>query len=64
MSNTQVIELSGAGELFLSQDIIYHCLIFTIFRLEKAVQNNLKMDNWTYDQGDYDSLMQKVSEFD
>ena len=64
MSNLQSIELSGIGESFLSQDISYHCPIFSIFRLKKAVQTTFKRDILTYDQGDYESLRKRVSEFD
>ena len=64
VSNLQSVELSGVGEPFLSQDIRYHCPVFSIFRLKKAVQNTFKRDIWTYDQGDYESLRKRISEFD
>ena len=64
VSNLQSVELSGVEEPFLSRDIRYHCPVFSIFRLKKAVQNTFKRDIWTYDQGDYESLRKRISEFD
>ena len=64
MSNSQFIDLSGVGVPFLSQDIRYHCPIFSIFHLKKAVQNTFKRVIWTYDQGDYEILRKRISEFD
>lgn len=64
VSNPHSVDIAGVGEPFLLQDIRYHCPIFCIFKFKKYVVKPFRRKIWIYDQGNYEELRQKVSDFD
>ena len=64
VNNKDHLILSGVGDLFLNQDIRYHCPIYGIFKFTKPQCKSFKRHIWNYEQGNYDLLRQKASSFD
>ena len=63
-SNKDNVLLSGVGELFLDQNVRYHCPIYCVFNFDKTTSPVYKRHIWLYDRGDYQSLSYELSETD
>lgn len=64
VNNARSIEISGVSEPFLLQDIRYHCPVFAVFAFSKPHSKTFTREVWLYEQGDFDALRQRVTEFD
>ncbi|MCG7883757.1 MAG: reverse transcriptase family protein [Candidatus Thiodiazotropha endolucinida] len=64
INNVRLVEISGVSEPFLLQDIRYHCPVFAVFSFTKPHSKTFTRDVWLYEQGDFDTLRQRVAEFD
>ena len=62
--NKDHLILSGVGDPFLNQEIRYHCLIYSIFKFSKPKSKTVMRHIWSYEQGNYDLLRQKVLSID
>ena len=63
-SNPNRIFLSGVGDLFLNQEIRYHCPIFSVFNFTKPHRKSIKRHIWKYKDGDYENLKHKFGNTD
>ena len=64
VNNVSFVEISGVSEPFLLQDIRYHCPVFAVFSFTKPHSKNFTREVWLYEQGDFDTLRQRVADFD
>ena len=60
-SNVDSVISCGVADLFLSQDVRYHCPIFGILNFSKPKSKSFTRHIWSYDLGDYDLLREKAS---
>ena len=59
VTNKNHILLSGVGELFLDQNIRFHCPIYCVLNLDKTITYEYEREIWLYDKGNYNSLINK-----
>ena len=64
VNNVSFVEISGVSEPFLLQDIRYHCPVFAVFSFTKPHSKNFTREVWLYEQGDFDTLRQRIADFD
>ena len=64
VSNIHSVYLSGVGEPFLTQDIIYYCPTYCIFKFKKDISRPFIRKKWLYAKGDYDKFRQIVNDYD
>ena len=64
VSNVNYVDLSGVGEPFLLQNIRFHCPVFCVFKYKRQTVKSFQRKIWLYEQGNYNNLRLKVSEFD
>ena len=51
------------SDLFISQNIRYHCPIYCFYNIQKAETNIIvKRKIWLYDRGNFDSLRNEINE--
>ena len=46
------------------QNIRYHCPVFCVFKFKRPTVKSFQRKIWLYEQGNYNNLCLKVSEFD
>ena len=64
VSNKNHLVLSGVGDPFLNQEVLYQCPIYSMFEFSKPKQNTYTRHIWSYDRGNYELLRQKTSNTD
>ena len=55
MINKIHILLSGVGELFLDQNIIFYCPTYCVLNLDKTITPGYEREMWLYDKGNYNN---------
>ncbi|XP_045161011.1 uncharacterized protein LOC123525918 [Mercenaria mercenaria] len=63
-SNKNLIHISGVGDLFLPQNVRYHCPVYGLLNLKKAKFPPFYRHVWIFDKGNYDRLRQITLTFD
>ena len=64
INNVSFVEISGVSEPSILQDIRHHCPVFAVFLFTKPHSKTFNRDVWLYEQGDFDTLRQRVADFD
>jgi len=54
---------SGVGEPFLDQNVRFHCPIYCILRFSRTTASTSRRKVWTFSQGDYVTLRNRISTF-
>ena len=49
------------GDLFVAQEIRYHCPVYGIFNFSKPKHKSFVRHTWSFEQGDYNLLREKAS---
>ena len=62
--NVRSVEMSGVSKPFLLQDVRYHCPTYTILDFIKPVFKSFLREIWLYNQGDFNSLRQRITDYD
>ena len=56
--------VSGVGDLFLNQEVRYHCPIYGILKFSKPKFTSFTRHIWYYDQDNYELLHDTATSFD
>ena len=64
VSNKENLILSGDADLFLNQDVRFHCPVYGVLKFSKPKSKASVRHIWSYENGNYELLREKASAFD